>query len=159
MGARHAAPDRKSAPEAAHPRQSRRPDLSVSQLVGAGFGAAGGMTLAFQLHLYGTMAGAIVFSVAATVGGPLIQHGLHRAGDGCGRLGRLLRARRAHRAAGAARGAGATARGAGGARAPHLLVPLAVGVLAVGTVGAAAIQTRPPSPAQTAARPRRRSGG
>ncbi|MFE0103449.1 hypothetical protein [Streptomyces sp. NPDC059009] len=97
------------------------------------------MTLAFQLHLYGTMAGAIVFSVAATVGGPLIQHGLYRAGDGCGRLGRLLRARRAHRSA-------ATARGAGAGRAPRLLVPLAVMVLAVGTVGAAAA-TAAPGPA------------
>ncbi|MFC7303496.1 hypothetical protein ACFQVC_04605 [Streptomyces monticola] len=127
MGARHA-PQHGGEREGRRGGRPGRPDISLAQLAGAGLGAAAGMTLASELHLYGTVTGAVVFAVAATVGGPLIQHALQRLGEGCGALVRTARGRVAARggAPGAARG------GALGA-----VVPLAaIGVLAFGTVAA-----------------------
>ncbi|NBE52430.1 hypothetical protein [Streptomyces boluensis] len=136
MGARHDAPrhrdDRtgRTDPEQRRPRRSTRPEISLPQLIGAAVGAAAGMTLASELRLYGTTAGAVVFAVAATVGAPLIQLALHRAGDGCAAL--LWLARSCRRP---------------GAAALRALVPAAVGALLLGavTAGGTAAVAAPPS--------------
>lgn len=78
-----------------------------------------GAGIASGLGLYGTVAGAVVFSLAATVGGALFQHDLHRAGD-------------------TAKGAAAAVRGRhrGGRRRKvvRTVAPLGICVLAVGAM-------------------------
>ncbi|NGO81451.1 hypothetical protein G6045_38200 [Streptomyces sp. YC504] len=108
---RSSAPDRRS-PEAAADRRSpevtpdrrspevtpdrRSPEISVTQVSGSALGVVSGALLASALGLFGTLAGAVIFSLTATVGGTAFQLGLDRTG----RRYRTLRRTPPRRAAG-----------------------------------------------------------
>ncbi|MER7177302.1 hypothetical protein [Streptomyces mesophilus] len=83
---RSSAPDRRG-PEAAVARRSpetapgrRGPEISVTQVSGSALGVVSGALLASALGLFGTVAGAVIFSLTATVGGTAFQLGLDRTG-------------------------------------------------------------------------------
>ncbi|MBC9713574.1 hypothetical protein H9Y04_13440 [Streptomyces sp. TRM66268-LWL] len=93
MEARHAAPrgtkgakgrtEGSSASEGLSPEtagEGRSPEMSVTQVSGSALGAVSGALLASALGLFGTVAGAVIFSLTATVGGAAFQLGLHRTG-------------------------------------------------------------------------------
>ncbi|MEU9132124.1 hypothetical protein AB0D08_29135 [Kitasatospora sp. NPDC048540] len=66
-------------PEAAGGR--RRLDLSVVQVTASALATVAGAVLASGLGVYGTIIGAAVVSVGATVGGALFQHLFRRTGE------------------------------------------------------------------------------
>ncbi|MEU9133178.1 hypothetical protein AB0D08_34650 [Kitasatospora sp. NPDC048540] len=67
-------------PEAGGDRP-RRLDLSVAQVVASALAAVAGAVLASELGVYGTIIGAAVVSVGATVGSAVFQHLFRRTGE------------------------------------------------------------------------------
>ncbi|WP_143041303.1 hypothetical protein [Streptomyces indicus] len=85
-------------------------ELSVAQVSGSALGVVSGALLASALGLFGTVVGAVVFSLTATVGGAAIQVGLQRGS----RRYRALRRPAGRRRRGPSAG--------GGVHDPHLAV-------------------------------------
>jgi hypothetical protein len=61
--------------------ERRRIDLSVAQVAASALATVAGAVLASSLNVYGTVIGAAVVSVGATVGGALFQHVFRRTGE------------------------------------------------------------------------------
>ncbi|RKE21556.1 hypothetical protein [Streptomyces sp. TLI_171] len=69
------------AAEAAEKRERRRLDLTVAQVAASALAAVAGAVLASELGVYGTILGAAVVSVGATIGSALFQHLFKRTGE------------------------------------------------------------------------------
>ncbi|MFI6938311.1 hypothetical protein ACIBI4_03475 [Streptomyces sp. NPDC050418] len=101
MEARHAAPrgtrngkggdqgrEVRGAKERSGASARQSPEMTVAQVSGSALGVVSGALLASALGLFGTVAGAVIFSLTATVGGSAFQLGLHRTGRRCRALHR-----------------------------------------------------------------------
>ncbi len=82
MAARHAAPrgTRHGRERTDTDTEPKAPAMSVAQVSGSALGVVSGALLASALGLFGTVAGTVIFSFTASVGGAAFHLGLHRTG-------------------------------------------------------------------------------